>query len=204
MVHTLLSVIKPNARLGALAWVVSIAAMISGCSSTAEQVKIRIGSPNTPKVATTNLIVDSRPSESRIYSQDGKTQYLGDGNFNSPPVEVIATRFKESLGSLLDGQEISLLAFQARITSPGFQSYPGMPLASEILGRGLGLPQLGYPHYANVSLRGVVQQQEFSGGKSVQFYLGTGEAEVAEAFEAAVSEAANNLKKLLKNGSLTP
>ncbi len=79
-----------------------------------------------------------------------------------------------------------------------------MPLASEILGRRLGLPQLGYPHYANVSLRGVIQQQEFSGAKSVQFYLGTGEAEVAEAFDAAVNEAASNLRKLLQNESPTP
>lgn len=174
---------------------------VSGCSSTLHTTKIQIGSPGLHDMPSFRLI-DARTQASRSYSQDGKVQYLGDSNFQSPPVKVVAARLNEKLGDLVHGKEISLLEFQARISAPEFQTYPGMPSQSEQLGIALGLPQLGNPHYANVSLRGIYRQKEFSGAKSVQFYLGSGESEIFEAFEAAVSEAATSLRLLLVDENL--
>ena len=173
-----------------------IGATVSGCSSTAQMSRISISSSSPPNSQGVHLI-DARTQDSRVYRQDVNIQYLGDSNFQVPPVQLVAARLNEKLGGLLHGKEISLLEFQARISAPYYQTYPGMPPAAELLGRTLGLPQLGNPHYANVSLRGVYQQKEFSGAKSVQFYLGSGESEIAEAFEAAVSEAATNLRPFL-------
>ena len=192
--HRLLS------KSGLLTWVciTVVGATLAGCSSTAQTSRIRIDSPKAQASHHFHLI-DARTQESRVYRQDVNIQYLGDGNFEVPPVRLVATRLNEKLGDLLRGKEISLLEFQARISAPLFQTYPGMPLASELLGRTLGLPQLGNPHYANVSLRGAYQKTEFSGAKSVQFYLGSGESEISEAFETALSEAAANLRPLLMN-----
>ena len=172
-----------------------------GCSSRAQTSRIRIASPRAQESHDFRL-TDARSRESRIYREDVNIQYLGDGNFEVSPVQLVATRLNERLGDLLRGKEISLLEFQARISAPSFQTYFGMPPASELLGRTLGLPQLGNPHYANVSLRGAYQQKEFSGAKSVQFYLGSGESEISEAFYAAVSEAAANLRPLLTSENL--
>lgn len=173
-----------------------VGATVSGCSSTVQMSRIPIGSSSPPNSQGVRLI-DARTQDSRVYRQDVNIQYLGDSNFQVLPVQLVAARLDEKLGDLLRGKEISLLEFQARISAPYYQTYPGMPIEAELLGRTLGLPQLGNPHYANVSLRGIYQQKEFSGAKSVQFYLGSGESEIAEAFEAAVSEAATNLRPFL-------
>lgn len=175
-----------------------VGTMLLGCSSTAQTSRIRIASPGVQASHNFRLI-DARSQESRVYRQDVNIQYLGDDNFEVAPVRLVTARLNEKLGDLLRGKEISLLEFQARISAPYFQTYPGMPPESELLGRMLRLPQLGNPHYANVSLRGAYQTQEFSGAKSVQFYLGSGESEISEAFEAAVSEAADKLRPLLMN-----
>lgn len=173
-----------------------IGTTLLGCSSTAQTSRIRVASPGAQALHDFRLI-DARSQESRVYRQDVNIQYLGDDNFEVPPVRLVTARLYEKLGDLLRGKEISLLELQARISAPYFQTYPGMPPESELLGRTLRLPQLGNPHYANVSLRGTYQQREFSGTKSVQFYLGSGESEISEAFEAAVSEAADKLRPLL-------
>lgn len=190
-------------RIFALVCIVFVGMTVFGCSSTAEKSKIRVGLSN-PKVSPDFHLIDARPQDQRNYSQKGKIQYLGDGNFEIPPIQLIASRFDEKLGDLLRGKEISIIYLQARITAPHFQT-AGMPIAAallgEIFGEKLGFPQLGYPHYVNVSLRGIYQQQEFSGSKSVEFYLGTGESETSEAFDGAVSGAATNLQSLLTSGS---
>lgn len=177
--------------------------LTAGCSSTAEFSKIRL-EPTKPMGSPNFRLVDAREQDTLIYSKEGNTQYFGDSNFETPPVQIIAARFNEKLGGLLKGKEITLLHFRARITDPDLQTYPGMPIAAEILGKALKLPQLGYPHYAGVSLRGSYQQKEFTGDESVQFYLGSGESETSEAFNAAVSKAATNLQLLLMNEKPAP
>lgn len=190
-------------RIFALVCIAFVSMTVFGCSSTAEKSKIRVGLSN-PRVSPDFRLIDARPQDQRDYSQKGKIQYLGDGNFEISPIQLVASRFDEKLGDLLKGKEISIIYFQARITAPHFQT-AGMPietaLLGEIFGEKLGFPQLGYPHYVNVSLRGIYQQQEFSGSKSVEFYVGTGESETSEAFDGAVSEAATNLQSLLTSGS---
>lgn len=192
-----------KSRVITLICIAFVGMIVSGCSSTAEKSKIRVGSFN-PKGSSDFHLVDARTEDQRNYSQTGKIQYLGDSNFEIPPIQLVATRFNEKLGVFLKGKEVSILYFQARITAPKFQT-AGMPIEAALLGaifgEKLGFPQLGYPHYANVSLRGIYQLQEFSGSNSVEFYLGTGESEISEAFDAAVSEAAANLQSLLTSGS---
>lgn len=174
----------------------ALAVALSGCSSTAQTSRIQITS-STPLDTPGVRLIDTRTQQSRLYRRDASIQYLGDSNFQAPPAQLVAARLNENLGDLVRGKEISLLEFQARISAPSFQTYPGMLIEAELLGRALRLPQLGSPHYANVSLRGIYQQKEFSGAKSIQFYLGSGESEISEAFDAALSEAAINLRKLL-------
>lgn len=192
-----------KSRVFAIVCIAFVSMTVFGCSSTAEKSKIRVGLPNSKGPSDFHL-VDARTQDQRNYSQRGKIQYLGDSNFELPPIQLVATRLNEKLGDLLKGKEVSIVYFRARITAPNFQTV-GMPieaaLLGEMFGEKLGFPQLGYPHYANVSLRGIYQQQEFSGSKSVEFYLGTGESETSEAFDAAVSEAATNLQSLLMSGS---
>lgn len=178
-----------------------IGTALLGCSSTPQTSRIRLASPSALASHDFRLI-DARSQESRSYRQGVGIQYFGDENFEDSPVRLLAARLNEKLGELLRGKEISLLELQARISAPSFETYPGMPPRSEQLGRTLGLPQLGNPHYANVSLRGVYQTKEFSGSKSVPFYLGSGKAEISEALEAAVSEAAANLRPLLTNENI--
>lgn len=196
-------VLQKAMRLFTLVCIAFVGMTVFGCSSTAERSRIRVGLSN-PKVSPDFNLIDARPQDQRNYRQEGKIQYLGDGNFETSPIQLVASRFNEKLGDLLKGKELSIVYLQTRISAPRFQT-TGMPmeaaLLGEIFGEKLGFPQLGYPHYANVSLRGVYQQQEFSGSKSVEFYLGTGESETSEAFDAAVSEAATNLQSLLTSGS---
>lgn len=190
-------------RMFALVCIAFVGMTVFGCSSTAEKSKIRVAL-SSPKVSPDFHLIDARTQDQRNYSRQGKSQYLGDGNFEIPPIQLVANRFNEKLGGFLKGKEISIIYFRTRITAPYLQT-AGMPieaaLLTEMFGEKLGLPQLGYPHYVNVSLRGVYQQQEFSGSNSVEFYLGTGESEASEAFDAAVSEAATNLQSLLTSGS---
>ncbi|MGO9444507.1 MAG: hypothetical protein ACLPXB_06975 [Thiobacillaceae bacterium] len=142
-------------------------------------------------------MTDARALETRLYRPRWKTQYLGDSNFETPPLQLITLRFNEELGDLLKGQEMSLLEFQAVIADPEAEATPGISQELADVLVNAGLPQLGRPHYAHVSLRASFHQKEFEGNKSVPFYLGSGEAEITEAFNAAVSEAASQLKKII-------
>jgi hypothetical protein len=197
MMNNLSTLPRSQSKTMTLVWIAFVGITLSACASTAENAKIHI-STSKPLDTQGFRLVDARAQDSRDYRQNGKSQYLGDSNFESPPTELIASRLNDKLGDLLKGREISLLHFQARITAPFFQTYPGMPLGAEVLGRALNLPQLGYPHYANVSLRGAYLQKEFSGAKSVQFYVGSGKSEVSEAFDGALGEAAASLRLLLE------
>ncbi len=203
MMRNLIPSLLPASRTLTFVCVAFLGLTVLGCSSTEKMSKIQIGS-SSPQVSSDFHLVDARTQESRVYSQSGNIQYLGDSSFEVPPIRLVAARFDEKLGGLLKGKEITLSEFQVRITAPYPQTYPGMPLASEVLGKTLGIPQLGYPHYANVSLRGRYQQKEFSGSKSIEFYLGSGESEITEAFNAAVSAAASNLQSLLMDENRAP
>jgi hypothetical protein len=169
---------------------------VGGCSSTPSiQKKLKIQAANIS--APSFNLVDVRPKDARVFRQTGSTTVLGDDNFEISPPRLIEGRFGTKLGEILKGKEITLLQFEARVTGPTFQTYPGMPLEAELLGPLLKLPQLGNPNYANVSLRGVIEQKEFSGNGSAQFYLGSGEAELTEAFDAAINDAAKHLQLVL-------
>lgn len=185
---------RPLACIGVAAALVAVV----GCSSapsTQKKLKIPMATVSAPSFK----LIDARPEAARVFQQTDRTTILGDENFEISPPRMVEGRFNAELGERLSGKEITLLQFDARVVAPGFQSYPGMPLAAELLGPYLKLPQLGYPHFANVSLRGVIDQNEFSGSGSVQFYLGSGEAELVEAFDAAINDAVKHLQVRLTN-----
>lgn len=168
---------------------------LAGCAATPDIPRVTVRSAN---LSEPNFVLhDLRPESSRTSRLGTGTIFLGDENFEVPPPRLIALRFTEKLGGLVQGRQVSLLEFQARLTLPEFQTYPGMPLESEALGRLLKLPQLGYPHHANVSLRGEMGGETFTGAASIQFYLGSGKSETAEAFDAALNDASDSLQALL-------
>lgn len=169
---------------------------VAGCSSAPSMQK-KLNIPVSPVRAASFTLVDARPDTARVFQQSGGTTFLGDENFETPPLRIIEDRFNAALGDKLKGKEITLIQFEPRVVAPEFQTYPGMPLAAELLGPYLKMPQLGYPHFANVSLRGVLDQNEFSGSGSVEFYLGSGYEELVEAFDAAIDDAVSNLKARL-------
>jgi hypothetical protein len=185
----------PNTRALIFVFLTFSEVITVGCSSTAAMSKLRVGS-TLPQGLVSFRLIDAREQDTLVYSQEGNTQYLGDNNFEALPIQLITARFNEKIGGLLKGKEITLLHFRARIADPNYQT-AGMPIGVAIIGEALKLPQLGNPRYAGVSLRGSYNQKEFTGDESVSFYLGSGESEISEAFNAAVNKAATKLQALL-------
>jgi hypothetical protein len=172
--------------------------ILTGCASVSGDQKVHINAATAQKQVDFRLN-DMRAAEERVYSNDRNLILLGDGNFEIPIDQLISEHLQNKLGAILDGKQISLVYFRVRLYFPNKDAGPppGVPLLIGLLGSALGAPRLDSPNHVNVSLRGVFKQTEFSGSKSISFMVGSGEAEVKEAFEAAISEAAINLKTLL-------
>jgi hypothetical protein len=172
---------------------VFLAATLVGCSGTPP--KVSLSSSIQTETGDVQL-KDMRPPESTVYRRIGRNQYLGDDDFNISPVKAISERLEMAFGRQLLGKDISLVGFRA-ILPAHHALTSGLDPASARVVEDFSLPQLGNPRYAHVEIEGTFQGKTFTGAKSVSFYLGSGQAEIKEAFDAAVTDALAMLKKIV-------